>query len=85
MDTIKDKIFYSVVGFKDATKMATFHQDGYIKKDDAQMIAKNLIANDYEQVILRCEEVWLRNESNEFSASFPIEKYTCDGCVLIKA
>lgn len=79
METIRDKIFYSVIGFKNAKGNATFSKDGYIKKGNAQRIAKNLIIKGYDHVILRLEEVWLRNESNEFSASTPIEEYTING------
>lgn len=83
--TIKDKIFYCVVGFQDANKMATFSKDGYIKKGNAERIAKDLISKGYEQVILRRENVWLRNDNNEFSTSTPIEKYTKNGMVILSA
>lgn len=83
MDEIRDKIFYNVIGFKDATKQATFDET-YIKKGNAQRMAKELVKKGYEQVILRQEEVWFRNESNEFSASTPIEKYTNNGCEIMK-
>lgn len=84
MNETKDKVFYTVVGFKDIRKQADFDRDGYIKKSNAQRVARNLIAKGYLQVILRREEVWFRNELNEFSASTPIEKYTDNGCVILK-
>lgn len=84
METIKDKVFYKVVGFEDKANYATFCQDGYTQKGDAQKVARGLIANGYELVILRCEEIWLRNEMNEFSASIPVEEYTHNGYELMK-
>lgn len=85
METMKDKVFYCVVGFKDVTKMATFLKDGYVKKGNAQRVAKRLIEQGFEEVMLRREEVWFRNDDNEFSASTPIEKYTSNGCELLRA
>ena len=76
METVKDKNFYSVVGFKDITKWATFSKDGYVKKGNAQRVARNLIKKGYEHVVLRCETIWLKDEFNEFSESTPIEVYT---------
>ena len=84
METIRDKVFYCVVGFKDATKMATFDKDDYVKKGNAQRAARRLIKQGFEEVMLRREEVWLRNDDNEFSASTPIEKYTSKGMEEIK-
>ena len=78
-NTIRDKVFYCVVGFKDAAKMATFHKDDYVKKGNAQRTARQLVEHGFEEVMLRREEVWLRNDDNEFSSSTPIEKYTSKG------
>lgn len=84
METIKDKIFYSVTGWNDVTSMATFSKYGYIKKGNAQRVAKNLIEKGFKQVILRRENVWFRNDENEFSESTPIEVYTKSGIELLK-
>lgn len=80
-----NKVFYSVVGFKNVKKLATFSKDGYIRKGNAQRVAKDLIAKGYELVMIRLENIWLRNENNEFSSSTPIEKYTQHGIEILKA
>lgn len=85
MEVVMDKIFYSVYGFKDKTKNATFSKDGYIKKGNAERTAKGLISKGYDQVILRRENVWFRNENNEFSDSVAIEKYTQNGVEVLRA
>ena len=79
METIKDKTFYSVHGWKNISSMAEFSKYGYIKKGNAQRIARDLISKGFEKVILRRENVWLRNDDNEFSESTPIEEYTQNG------
>lgn len=35
--------------------------------------------------MIRLENIWLRNENNEFSSSTPIEKYTQHGIEILKA
>lgn len=84
METIKDKTFYSVHGWEDTKSIATFSKYGYIKKGNAQKVAINLIKKGFKQVILRCENVWFRNDDNEFSESTPIEIYTQNGMELLK-
>ena len=83
MEAIKDEIFYTVVGFENPNKAATFYKDGYKRKGNAIRMIRKLIAKGFQQVMLRQENVWFRNESNEFSESSPIASYTPEGCQIL--
>jgi len=72
MEEIRDKTFYSVVGFKNAGEWAVFHKDNYVRLGNAKRVATSLKAKGFERVVVRREEIFLRNEHNEFSSSTPI-------------
>ena len=72
MGEIRDKTFYSVVGFKTAGEWATFHKDNYVCLGNAKRVATSLKAKGFERVVVRREEIFLRNENNEFSSSTPL-------------
>lgn len=70
-----DKISYSVVGFKDKTKIANFHKE-YQLKSSAMRVIKKLKEAGYECVVLREEVRYLKNnEDLEISSSSPIAIY----------
>lgn len=70
-----DKISYSVVGFKDKTKMANFHRE-YQLKSSAMRVIKKLKEMGYELVTLRKEVRYLKNNEHlEISSSTPIAEY----------
>lgn len=81
---IEDKIFYSVIGFNNVKKYASFSRDGYVRKGNAQRVARKLIKKGYEKVIIRLEEVFLRDDNNEFSSSGAIEIYTQEGLEILR-
>lgn len=81
---IKDKLFYSVIGFNNVKEHASFSRDGYVRKGNAQKVARKLIKKGYEKVIIRLEEVFLRDENNEFSSSGVIEVYTQKGLEILR-
>lgn len=76
MEAIRDKVFYSVVGFEDKTKMATFCKDGYKRFENAKKTADKLIKDGYDLVNIRKEEIYYRDDNNEFSSSGIIETLT---------
>lgn len=69
MDRIEDKMFYAVVGFKKKNEQATFYKDKYIRVGNARRAASDLIKMGYERVVIRKEEIFLQDDSNDFSAS----------------
>lgn len=69
MDRIEDKVFYTVVGFKNKNECATFYKDKYIRMGNAKKVASNLIKSGYERVVIRKEEIFLQDDNNDFSAS----------------
>lgn len=67
---VKDLTYYQCYVWSDKTKMG--HEDGRLYKTKAnaeKRMAKLIASGKYESVVLRKEEVWLRDEDNEFSAS----------------
>jgi len=69
------RISYLVVGFLDRTKMATFHK-GYKAKSSAMRVCRKLMQDNYECVVLRREESYLKNHEHlEISSSSPIKTY----------
>ena len=72
MVEIRDKTFYSVVGFKKLGEWATFHKDNYVRFGNAKRVAAGLKANGFERVMIRRENIFLRNDHNEFSSSTPL-------------
>lgn len=72
MKEIRDKTFYSVIGFKNPGEWATFHKDDYVRLGNARRVAENLKQQGFDHVVIRREEIFLRNEHNEFSSSSPI-------------
>lgn len=73
MDRIEDKIFYTVVGFLNKNEKATFYRDGYIRIANARRVAGDLCKKGYERVVIKKEEVFLRDDNNDFSASSFVE------------
>lgn len=73
METIRDKTFYAVVGFKKVDEMATFYKDKYKRIGNARRVAKDLIKQGYEMVVLRKEEIIFQNDNNDYSVSSVIE------------
>ena len=72
MEEIRDKTFYAVVGFKNPGEWAAFHKDNYVRFGNAKRVAENLKQQGFDHVVIRREEIFLRNEHNEFSSSSPI-------------
>lgn len=72
MEEIRDKTFYAVVGFKNPGEWATFHKDDYVRLGNAKRVAENLKQQGFDHVVIRREEIFFRNEHNEFSSSSPI-------------
>jgi len=74
----KYSISYLLVGFADKTKMATFHKE-YKTRSGAMRSCKKLLRNEYESVVLRREEKYLKNnERLEISISTPIKTFTME-------
>lgn len=73
MNRIEDKIFYAVVGFKNKNEKATFYKDKYIREGNARRVAGDLIKRGYKCVVIRKEEIFLQDDSNDFSASSILE------------
>ena len=70
-----DSISYSVVGFLDKTKWATFHKE-YQSKSSAMRVIRQLKENGFESVVLRKEIRYLKNNDNlDISSSLPIATY----------
>ena len=72
MKRIKNKTFYMVVGFKN--KKIVFDKDGYIRIGNARRVAAKLLQSGCERVVLKKEEVFLRDDNNEFSAIGTLEE-----------
>ena len=70
----KFKINYIVVGFTDKNKMATFFKNYQTKSSAMRVINKAIKENTFEQIVLRCEEKYLKNNDDlEISSSTPIK------------
>ena len=68
------KINYSVVGFKDKNKIATFFKTYQTKSSAMRVINKAIKENTFEQIVLRREEKYLKNSDDlEISSSTPIK------------
>ena len=72
MEEIRDKTFYAVVGFKNPGEYATFHKENYVRFANAKRVAAGLKEKGFAHVVIRREDIFLRNEHNEFSSSTPI-------------
>lgn len=72
MQEIRNKTFFTVVGFEKADQWATFDKDGISSIEEAKQIAEQLKKSGFEHVVIRQEDIILRNENNEFSSSTPI-------------
>lgn len=81
---IMDIIFYSVIGFSNVNKYASFSKDGYVRKGNAQRVARKLIKEGYKRVVIRLEEVFLRDENIEISSSEAIELYSPKGLEILR-
>lgn len=65
-----DSISYGVVGFTDKTKIATFHREYKTKASAMNIVRKALREGKFEQIILRREERYLKNnDSLDISSS----------------
>lgn len=70
-----DSISYSVVGFADRNKMASFHRE-YKTKQSAMRVVRKLRDAKYESVVLRKEIRDLRNDEHfDISVSTPIKTW----------
>ena len=71
------KIHYTVVGFPDKNKMATFNRVYKTKNGAMNFIRKSIKENKFECMLLREENEWLLNDNNNncISVSTPIYKY----------
>lgn len=72
MEEIRDKTFYAVVGFKKLGEWASFHKHNYVRLGNAKRVATGLKEKGFERVMIRRDNIFLRNEHNEFSSSTPI-------------
>lgn len=71
-----DSISYGVVGFADKTKRAIFHREYRTKASAMNVIRKALREGEFEQIVLRREERYLKNnESLDISSSSVIKVY----------
>lgn len=67
---VKDLTYYQCYVWKDKTKYGETDDRLYKTKANAEKRMTELIKSGrYEMVVMRKEEIWFRNETNEFSAS----------------
>ena len=73
---IKNAVFYRCFTWEDKTGRGKTDARKYKTKSRASRRMKELIdSGQYECVMMRKEEIFFRDETNEFSASSPEEKW----------
>lgn len=71
-----ESISYSVVGFSDKNKNATFHKEYKSKASAMNVIRKALREKKFECIVLRREERYLKNNEHlEISSSTPVKVF----------
>lgn len=67
---VKDLTYYQCYLWKDKTKMGFADDRLYKTRENAEKRMMWLISSGkYEMIVMRKEEVWFRDDNNEFSAS----------------
>lgn len=74
--TLKDVTYYILTLWEKETYWGKTYLRAYMTEKGAKArINKLLATGKYSQIILRREDVWYRNENNEFSSSTPIKVF----------
>lgn len=77
---IKDMKYYTITIFQSNGKNGVMHPIAYSRIGNARNAIKRLVnVNNCHALILREEDIFVRNENTEISSSTPIEKYVRTG------
>lgn len=73
---MKDKVYYTLNMWTDKTKMGSEYVNIFWRKGNAKRVMQKMIDSGlYQMIVMRRNEIWFRNPTNEFSCSGVEEKW----------